>query len=386
MLARKLKIPRIYVSANSGARIGLDREVRKYFKVKWVNDEQPTEGIEYLYLEKDNYQVLKNKSAVNCEEIKLEEGKMIYKILDVIGVENGIGVENLKGSGMIAGETSKTYEEIFTITLVTGRTVGIGSYLSRLGQRVIQNRGPILLTGAEALNKVLGKQVYVSNSQLGGPSIMYSNGVSHIDVNSDISAVNNILKWLSFVPKKIGANLPILPGNDPVERKVLFCPPEIGGYDPRFLLNGCQGENEWLGGLFDKDSFVETMGGWAKSVVCGRARLGGIPVGVIAVETRTTEVIIPADPARDGSKEQVIQQAGQVWFPDSSFKTATAIQDFNFGEELPLFILANWRGFSGGMSDMFNEVLKFGSLIVDNLRKYKQPIFIYLPPKAGSLF
>lgn len=30
------------------------------------------------------------------------------------------------------------------------------------------------------------------------------------------------------------------------------------------------------------------------------------------------------------------------------------------GEELPLFILANWRGFSGGMRDMYNEVLKFG--------------------------
>lgn len=45
---------------------------------------------------------------------------------------------------------------------------------------------------------------------------------------------------------------------------------------------------------------------------------------------------------------QVIQQAGQVWFPDSAYKTAQAIMDFN-REELPLFIFANWRGFSGGM-------------------------------------
>jgi acetyl-CoA carboxylase carboxyltransferase component len=37
-----------------------------------------------------------------------------------------------------------------------------------------------------------------------------------------------------------------------------------------------------------------------------------------------------------------------VWFPDSAFKTAQAIQDFGH-EELPLFIFANWRGFSGGM-------------------------------------
>jgi acetyl-CoA carboxylase/biotin carboxylase 2 len=31
------------------------------------------------------------------------------------------------------------------------------------------------------------------------------------------------------------------------------------------------------------------LGGWAQTVVTGRARLGGIPVGVIAVETRPTE-------------------------------------------------------------------------------------------------
>lgn len=37
-----------------------------------------------------------------------------------------------------------------------------------------------------------------------------------------------------------------------------------------------------------------------------------------------------------------------VWFPDSAYKTAQVIQDFS-KEDLPLFIFANWRGFSGGM-------------------------------------
>lgn len=50
----------------------------------------------------------------------------------------------------------------------------------------------------------------------------------------------------------------------------------------------------------------------------------------------------------DFSSHQIIQQAGQVWFPDSAFKTAQAIKDFN-REGLPLMVFANWRGFSGGM-------------------------------------
>ena len=113
---------------------------------------------------------------------------------------------------------------------------------------------------------------------------------------------------------------------------------------------------------------------------------------------------------------QVISQAGQVWYPDSAYKTAQAIRDFGL-EQLPLFIFANWRGFSGGMRgechayeycnrhlqiqdynnvivypwtpcmcviivDMYEEVLKYGSMIVDALREYKQVIYVYLPPNG----
>ena len=63
-------------------------------------------------------------------------------------------------------------------------------------------------------------------------------------------------------------------------------------------------------------------------------------------------------------------------------QTAQAINDFNHGEQLPLLILANWRGFSGGQRDMFEEILKYGSYIVDAIRTYAQPLFIYLPPRA----
>ena len=49
--------------------------------------------------------------------------------------------------------------------------------MTRLGQRVIQNQGPILLTGFDALNRLLGREIYISNTQMGGPAIMYRNGV-----------------------------------------------------------------------------------------------------------------------------------------------------------------------------------------------------------------
>ena len=39
-------------------------------------------------------------------------------VLFLVGRDDGIGVENLKGSGMIAGEMSAAYDDIVTMSLV----------------------------------------------------------------------------------------------------------------------------------------------------------------------------------------------------------------------------------------------------------------------------
>lgn len=239
---------------------------------------------------------------------------------------------------------------------------------------------PILLTGAPAINKLLGREVYTSNLQLGGTQIMYKNGVSHMTANDDLDGVSKIVKWMSFVPDKKGSPVPISPSADNWDRDITYYPPQKANYDVRWLIAGKQEDGIFQSGLFDKDSFEESLGGWARTVVVGRARLGGIPVGVIAVENRTMDLVTPADPANSDSTEDVKPEAGGVWYPNSAFKTAQAMRDFNKGEQLPLMILANWRGFSGGQRDMFNEVLKYGAMIVDALVAYEQPVFVYIPP------
>ncbi|KAJ1721084.1 acetyl-coenzyme-A carboxylase [Coemansia erecta] len=390
--ARKHGLPRVYLSANSGARIGLAEEVRELFRAAWRDGEDPAQGFEYLYLSADDYAKLEAREegrvrSVITEPMTLPSGEVRHRLLTIVGATDGLGVENLRGSGMIAGETARAYDDIFTVTLVTCRSVGIGAYLVRLGQRAIQNEGqPIILTGAPALNKVLGRDVYTSNLQLGGTQIMYKNGVSHLTADNDFMGICKIVRWLGFVPKVRDAPLlPVAPAmlGDPADRPIGYEPPS-GPSDPRLFLAGAESDAGWLGGFFDRGSFVETLGGWARTVVTGRARLGGIPMGVIAVEARTVENVIPADPANPASEEQVLQEAGTVWYPNSAYKTAQAIQDFNNGEQLPLMIFANWRGFSGGQRDMFFEVLKYGAYIVDALTKYKQPVFVYIIP-GGEL-
>ncbi|KAJ7224331.1 acetyl-CoA carboxylase [Mycena pura] len=382
--ARKFGLPRIYLSANSGARIGLAEEALPLFSVAWNVDEHPEKGIKYLYLSRENFLKLKEKGGDSVRTAEIEvDGERRHKITDIIGLQDGLGVESLKGSGLIAGETSRAYDDIFTITLVTARSVGIGAYLVRLGERAVQVEGqPIILTGAPALNKVLGREVYTSNLQLGGTQIMFKNGVSHLTASSDLQGASHILQWLSYVPDVKNGPLPVRETPDTWDRDIGYTPPK-GAYDPRWFIGGKMDEESstWISGFFDKNSFQETLSGWAQTVVVGRARLGGIPMGVIAVETRTIERVVPADPANPASFEQHIMEAGQVWYPNSAYKTAQAIFDLN-REGLPLIIFANWRGFSGGQQDMYDEVLKQGSKIVDGLSSYKQPVFVYIVPNG----
>ena len=116
-------IPRLYVAANSGARIGLSESVKKAFKVAFKDPSKPENGFSFLYVTKEDYERLDVANNSIITELVTLNGEEVYKITDIIGTEQDLGVENLKGSGMIAGETSIAYNDIFTLTIVLGRYV-----------------------------------------------------------------------------------------------------------------------------------------------------------------------------------------------------------------------------------------------------------------------
>jgi len=74
-----------------------------------------------LYVDEESFQRLDSNGEIIAEPTAGENGETIYKLTDIIGSEPDLGVENLKGSGLIAGETSSAYNDIFTMTIVMGR-------------------------------------------------------------------------------------------------------------------------------------------------------------------------------------------------------------------------------------------------------------------------
>jgi acetyl-CoA carboxylase / biotin carboxylase 1 len=91
--ARKLGLPRIYLSANSGARIGLAEELKQLFQVAWVDATNPDKGYKYIYLTPADYERIKKSNELNKEitlkaELIVDEGnnnEERYRITDIIG-------------------------------------------------------------------------------------------------------------------------------------------------------------------------------------------------------------------------------------------------------------------------------------------------------------
>merc|ERR1719261_1646013 len=254
--ARAAGLPRLHIASNSGARIGLAEELKPYFKVAWNDPNNEAAGYKYLYLTEEDANRFGIENEIFHGEWVEELGEKRFKLDDIVGQTDGIGVENLRGSGLIAGETSAAYEDTFTLSYVTGRSVGIGAYINRLAQRVIQmQNGPMILTGFSALNKLLGKEVYVSQDLLGGPQIMLPNGIAHQLATDDQDGVEKILRWLSYVPKTANDQVIAAAASDPVERDIAWKPPATP-YDPRHMLAGAtNADGAFEPGFFDVGSW-----------------------------------------------------------------------------------------------------------------------------------
>lgn len=120
--AREKMIPRIYIAANSGARIGVSDSVKRCFQVAFKNPKRPESGFDYLFVNKEDFKMLRKFIRAEATSLRCDSGVTeVYKINDIIGSELDLGVENLKGSGLIAGETSSAYNDVFTMTIVLGR-------------------------------------------------------------------------------------------------------------------------------------------------------------------------------------------------------------------------------------------------------------------------
>lgn len=376
------KVPRIFIASNSGARVGVCEDLIDklelvesrgdcYMALKREHVSERKKDIQ-RFPKKENH--LEKKTMLEpvsfAEKLGVEDVESNHKVFSIFGNTDS-GPENLSFSALIAAETAKAQEEVFTLSYVTGMSVGVGAYLMELGGRVIQKRdSPILLTGFKVLNKLLQANIYTSNTEIGGFEVLGSNGVSDLEAYDEFHGISEIFWWLGFYFDSVSSRSSSKNSSrDRHGGSILWT-------RSRANISENLNEREILEAIMDGSTFKEYQSQWAPNVVVGRGYIQGSPLGIIFPEVDSKITQAPGEP---GKEHVHTKWTRNVMFSETAEKISRAIDTFN-KEKADILIMANWKGFSGSTESMLRGILQSGSQIIKSLIAFKQRAFVYLPP------
>jgi hypothetical protein len=146
-------------------------------QVSWVDPSDPVRGFNDIAIPQSDAEGIMDSIAAGRV---LENGTV--EISSIVGTGHGLGVENLMGSGLIAGEPPAAYDETFTLTYVVARSVGIGENLGSPwaagypeGKRGEHNSHKFLSAKQRNCSRLL---LYLSDDQRGVAKNMDANGMT----------------------------------------------------------------------------------------------------------------------------------------------------------------------------------------------------------------
>jgi len=201
----------------------------------------------------------------------------------VIGINDSGGARIQEGVVSLAG-----YAEIFwrnvqasgvvpQISLVMGPCAGGAVYSPAITDFVlmVEQTSYMFITGPDVVKTVTGEDV--SFEELGGAATHATrSGVAHFTAQDEETCLEEARYLLSFLPQNNLEPPPFAPPADPVDRE----DPSLDTIVPD-SPNKPYDIKQVVERVFDDGEFLEVQPHWAENIVCGFARLGGYPVGVV---------------------------------------------------------------------------------------------------------
>jgi 3-methylcrotonyl-CoA carboxylase beta subunit len=246
---------------------------------------------------------------------------------------------------------------ISQIAAIMGNCVAGGGYLPVLCDKLLMTDGSGLYLAGPALVKSAIGQV-VSSEDLGGAEMhaQVSGTIDYRDAN-DEDCLARLRRLVSAVrpdpteppaPFTRGAAAPpARPGTDLYD---IVSPNPRDEYEVRDVLD-C---------LVDSGSFDEYKAEYGQTLVCGTARIGGFPVGIVANQHHRVR---PADGPI---------QFGGVLYVDSAEKAARFIMNCN-QDWLPILFLQDVNGFMVGRDSEREGIIKAGAKLVNAISNSRVP-------------
>jgi acetyl-CoA carboxylase carboxyltransferase component len=266
------------------------------------------------------------------------------------------GIDALAGYGDIFARNVEASGLVPQITVVAGPCAGGAVYSPALTDFVVFVRGSglMFLTGPGVVEEVTGESV--SAQQLGGAGVHgRESGVAHFVADTEDDAIRTVQRLLDHLPRSTEHPLPIRSGAETEPNPT----PVLDGIVPD-QRDEPYDVMEVVRRVVDGGRVLETMGTFGENARTCFARLGGVPVGIVA-----------NDP----------QHLAGVLDIDASVKIARFVRTCDsFG--LPVVSLVDVPGFLPGTDQEHAGIIRHGAKIVHAYAEAEVPTITLVMRKA----
>lgn len=293
------------------------------------------------------------KKILRAQEIAMRNRVPIIYLVDSAGVNlpyQGGVFPGQYGAARIFYYNSimRRYLKVPQIAAVMGMCVAGGAYLPALSDVILMVEGTSFmgLGGANLVKGATGQTI--DNESLGGAMTHNAiSGVAHYHTKNDQECLEKIRDLVAELPRKEETQVSITEPAEPKKRAGdlydLMPPDHRAPYNMRDVLDT----------FLDAGKIEEFQADYAKEMICGTARIGGILVGVIA-NSRGMIKGKPGKPPRFGG----------IVYTESAEKTAYFIENCN-RHHTPLLFVQDVSGFMVGAEAEHSGIIRAGAHFVE---------------------
>jgi len=293
------------------------------------------------------------KKILRAQEIAMRNRVPIIYLVDSAGVNlpyQGGVFPGQYGAARIFYYNSimRRYLKVPQISAVMGMCVAGGAYLPALSDVILMVEGTSFmgLGGANLVKGATGQTI--DNETLGGAMTHNAiSGVAHYRTKDDKACLEKIRNLVSELPSpescRVSITEPKLPNSETRQLYDLLPDDHRAPYDMHAVLST----------FLDEGEIDEFQADFAKEMICGTARIGGILVGVIA-NSRGMSKGKPNQPPRFGG----------IVYTESAEKTAYFIENCN-RHSTPLLFVQDVSGFMVGAEAEHSGIIRAGAQFVE---------------------
>jgi acetyl-CoA carboxylase carboxyltransferase component len=276
----------------------------------------------------------------------------IHKLMDlalkvgapVVGLNDGAGARIQEGVVSLASYGGIFYRNVLSsgvipqISVILGPCAGGAVYSPAMTDFIfmVRESSHMFITGPDVVKTVTGEDVTLE--ELGGAmSHATKSGVASFVSADEKSCLDDVRFLLSFLPSNNLEEPPVEQlGDDPNRlclelRDILPASPNLP-YDMTEVIRH----------VVDDGEFFEYFAHWAKSIVCGFARIDGIPVGVV------------------GNQPKVLAGVLDIESSEKAARFVRTCDSFN----IPLITFVDVPGFLPGVDQEYGGIIRHGAKLL----------------------